>query len=47
MNLFSAWFVHLYTASGALAAFFGTLTQVFEGDLLEAEGSSQGEATGL
>jgi len=25
MNLFSAWLVHLYTATGALAAFFGTL----------------------
>ena len=31
MNLFSAWLVHLYTASGALAAFFGTLA-VFAGD---------------
>ena len=30
MNLFSAWLVHLYTASGALAAFFGTLA-VFSG----------------
>ena len=30
MNLFSAWLVHLYTASGALAAFFGTLA-VFDG----------------
>jgi phosphatidylcholine synthase len=31
MNLFFAWLVHLYTASGALAAFFGTLA-VFSGD---------------
>ncbi len=30
MNLFSAWLVHLYTASGAVAAFFGTLA-VFDG----------------
>lgn len=29
-NLVFAWFVHLYTASGAVAAFFGTLA-VFEG----------------
>ena len=31
MNLFSAWLVHLYTATGALAAFFGTLA-VFSGN---------------
>jgi phosphatidylcholine synthase len=35
MNLFSAWLVHLYTASGALAAFFGTLA-VFAGDYRQA-----------
>jgi phosphatidylcholine synthase len=35
MNLFSAWLVHLYTASGALAAFFGTLA-VFDGDYRQA-----------
>jgi phosphatidylcholine synthase len=35
MNLFSAWLVHLYTASGALAAFFGTLA-VFDGHYREA-----------
>jgi len=35
MNLFSAWLVHLYTASGALAAFFGTLA-VFDADYREA-----------
>jgi phosphatidylcholine synthase len=35
MNLFSAWLVHLYTASGALAAFFGTLA-VFAGDYRRA-----------
>ena len=35
MNLFSAWLVHLYTASGALAAFFGTLA-VFAGDHRQA-----------
>jgi phosphatidylcholine synthase len=35
MNLFSAWLVHLYTASGALAAFFGTLA-VFAGDFRQA-----------
>jgi phosphatidylcholine synthase len=28
MNLFSAWLVHLYTASGALAGFFSTLAIV-------------------
>jgi phosphatidylcholine synthase len=31
VNLFSAWLVHLYTALGALAAFFGTIA-VFDGD---------------
>jgi phosphatidylcholine synthase len=35
MNLFSAWLVHLYTASGAVAAFFGTLA-VFGGRYREA-----------
>jgi phosphatidylcholine synthase len=35
MNLFSAWLVHLYTASGALAAFFGTLA-VLDGHYREA-----------
>ena len=35
MNLFSAWLVHLYTASGALSAFFGTLA-VFAGNYREA-----------
>jgi phosphatidylcholine synthase len=35
MNLFSAWLVHLYTASGVLAAFFGTLA-VFGGRYREA-----------
>ncbi len=35
MNLFSAWLVHLYTASGALAAFFGAIA-VFEGSYREA-----------
>jgi phosphatidylcholine synthase len=35
MNLFSAWLVHLYTASGALAAFFGTLA-VFAGEYRNA-----------
>jgi phosphatidylcholine synthase len=35
MNLFSAWLVHLYTASGALAAFFGALA-VFAGDFRQA-----------
>ena len=35
MNLLSAWLVHLYTASGALAAFFGTLA-VFAGDFRQA-----------
>jgi len=35
MNLFSAWLVHLYTASGALAAFFGTLA-VFAGNYRHA-----------
>ena len=35
MNLFSAWLVHLYTASGALAAFFGTLA-VFAGHYRDA-----------
>jgi phosphatidylcholine synthase len=35
MNLFSAWLVHLYTASGALAAFFGTLA-VFAGNYRDA-----------
>ena len=35
MNLFSAWLVHLYTASGALAAFFGTIA-VFGGRYREA-----------
>lgn len=35
MNLFSAWLVHLYTASGALAAFFGTLA-VFAADYRQA-----------
>jgi phosphatidylcholine synthase len=30
MNLLGAWLVHLYTASGALAAFFGTIA-VFDG----------------
>lgn len=28
LNLFSAWLVHLYTASGAVAGFFGTLAVV-------------------
>jgi phosphatidylcholine synthase len=28
MNLFSAWLVHAYTASGALAAFFGSLAVI-------------------
>jgi phosphatidylcholine synthase len=28
LNLFSAWLVHLYTATGAVAAFFGTLAVV-------------------
>jgi phosphatidylcholine synthase len=35
MNLFSAWLVHLYTASGVLAAFFGILA-VFDGRYREA-----------
>jgi phosphatidylcholine synthase len=35
MNLFSAWLVHLYTASGVLATFFGTLA-VFGGRYREA-----------
>jgi phosphatidylcholine synthase len=35
MNLFSAWLVHLYTATGALAAFFGTL-DVFAGNYRRA-----------
>jgi phosphatidylcholine synthase len=35
MNLFSAWLVHLYTASGALAAFFGSIA-VFGGRYREA-----------
>jgi phosphatidylcholine synthase len=35
MNLFSAWLVHLYTACGALAAFFGALA-VFAGDFPQA-----------
>jgi phosphatidylcholine synthase len=35
MNLFSAWLVHLYTASGILAAFFGS-TAVFAGRYREA-----------
>ena len=35
LNLFSAWLVHLYTACGALAAFFGTLA-VFAADYREA-----------
>jgi len=35
MNLLSAWLVHLYTASGALAAFFGTLA-VFAGNYRHA-----------
>jgi phosphatidylcholine synthase len=35
LNLFSAWLVHLYTASGAVAAFFGTIA-VFEGDYRRA-----------
>ena len=35
MNLFSAWLVHLYTACGALAAFFGTLA-VFAANYREA-----------
>ena len=35
MNLFSAWLVHLYTATGALAAFFGALA-VFAGDFRQA-----------
>jgi phosphatidylcholine synthase len=35
MNLFSAWLVHLYTASGALAGFFSTLA-VFAADYRQA-----------
>ena len=35
LNLLSAWLVHLYTASGALAAFFGTLA-VFAADYRQA-----------
>jgi len=35
MNLFSAWLVHLYTASGAVVAFFGTIA-VFGGRYREA-----------
>jgi phosphatidylcholine synthase len=35
MNLFSAWLVHLYTATGALAAFFGTIA-VIEGRYRDA-----------
>jgi phosphatidylcholine synthase len=35
LNLFSAWLVHLYTASGAIAAFFGVLA-VFAGRYREA-----------
>ena len=35
MNLFSAWLVHLYTASGALAGFFSTLA-IFAGDYRQA-----------
>jgi phosphatidylcholine synthase len=35
MNVFSAWLVHLYTASGAIAAFFG-ITAVFGGQYREA-----------
>ena len=35
MNLFSAWLVHLYTATGALAAFFGALA-VFAGNYRQA-----------
>jgi phosphatidylcholine synthase len=35
MNLLLAWLVHLYTASGALAAFFGTIA-VFAGRYREA-----------
>lgn len=35
MNVFSAWLVHLYTASGAVAAFFGT-TAVVAGRYREA-----------
>jgi phosphatidylcholine synthase len=35
MNVFSAWLVHLYTASGAVAGFFG-VTAVFAGRYREA-----------
>jgi phosphatidylcholine synthase len=35
MNLFSAWLVHLFTASGAVTAFFGTIA-VFGGRYREA-----------
>jgi phosphatidylcholine synthase len=35
MNLFSAWLVHLYTASGAVTAFFGAIA-VFGGRYREA-----------
>jgi phosphatidylcholine synthase len=35
MNVFSAWLVHLYTASGLLAAFFGSIA-VFAGRYREA-----------
>jgi len=35
MNLFSAWLVHLYTASGALAGFFSTLA-IFAADYRQA-----------
>jgi phosphatidylcholine synthase len=35
MNVFSAWLVHLYTATGAVAAFFG-ITAVFGGRYREA-----------
>jgi phosphatidylcholine synthase len=35
MNVFSAWLVHLYTATGAVAAFFG-VTAVFGGRYREA-----------
>jgi len=35
LNLFSAWLVHLYTASGAIAAFFGVVA-VFSGRYREA-----------
>jgi phosphatidylcholine synthase len=35
LNLFSAWLVHLYTASGAVVAFFGTIA-VFDGRYRDA-----------